>query len=238
MFCSHCGYSVVPTSAPRSPVEEHNSRVALAMQRSNIKRVAWLFGLLLGGSLILGLVSRTNLSPWPVAITSVVDDAIILIFASTCYREILPLLRIPRFRLQDVTTAAALTVATVATVTLYFMLMTRIDIPFIHYTTHFRQAGWSVASMFVFVAVMPAVFEELAFRGVIQSSLEHVFDGRDAWVIQAALFSVLHLTPVIFPSHFLLGLCLGFLRWRGKSLYPGIVLHGSWNAFILCQELY
>jgi membrane protease YdiL (CAAX protease family) len=92
--------------------------------------------------------------------------------------------------------------------------------------------------MLLLISLMPGIFEELAFRGVIQSTLEHVFDRREALVIQAALFSVLHLLPLDFPSHFVMGLCLGYMRLRTKSLYPGMILHASWNAFILCQELY
>ena len=92
--------------------------------------------------------------------------------------------------------------------------------------------------MFLGVSVMPAVFEELAFRGVIQSSLEHVFTGVEAWLIQGALFSVLHLFPIMFPSHFLMGLWLGWLRRRSGSVYPGMLMHGLWNALVLAHELH
>jgi len=86
------------------------------------------------------------------------------------------------------------------------------------------------------VSAMPAVFEELAFRGVIQTALESVLDRREAWLIQGALFSVLHLTPLSFPSHFLMGLCFGYLRTRSRSLYPGMLLHATWNALVLMAE--
>ena len=79
--------------------------------------------------------------------------------------------------------------------------------------------------------------EELAFRGVIQSSLERVLNARDAWLIQAALFSVLHLYPLIFPSHFLMGLCFGYMRRRSRSIYPGMLLHACWNALVVLKEL-
>jgi membrane protease YdiL (CAAX protease family) len=91
--------------------------------------------------------------------------------------------------------------------------------------------------MLLLVSVVPAIIEELAFRGVIQSSLEKVFDARDAWIIQAALFSVLHLLPINFPSHFLMGLCFGYARNRTRSLYPGMLMHASWNAFVVLREL-
>ena len=99
------------------------------------------------------------------------------------------------------------------------------------------QAGWPAWTGFVLVSVMPAIFEELAFRGVIQSSLERVFNARDAWLIQAALFSLLHLSPLVFPSHFAMGLAFGWIRMRSRSLYPAMLLHGAWNALVVFQEL-
>jgi membrane protease YdiL (CAAX protease family) len=74
---------------------------------------------------------------------------------------------------------------------------------------------------------MPAVIEEVTFRGVIQTSPEHVVNRRGTWLIQAALLSILHLLPAIFLSHFAMGLCFGILRNRSKSLYPGMLLHAA-----------
>jgi len=44
------------------------------------------------------------------------------------------------------------------------------------------------------------------------------------------------LAPLAFPSHFLMGLCFGYLRTRSRSLYPGMLLHAAWNAFVLMAE--
>jgi len=92
--------------------------------------------------------------------------------------------------------------------------------------------------MLALVSLMPAVVEEVAFRGVIQSALQRVAGEREALLIQAALFSVLHLMPMMFISHFFMGLCFGYARVRSKSLYPGMVLHAAWNACVLCRELH
>ncbi len=131
----------------------------------------------------------------------------------------------------------AVALACATAISLYFVLMQRFGIEILGETAEFRKAGWSVGQMLLLVSVMPAIFEELAFRGVIQSSLEKVFDSRDAWIIQAALFSVLHLLPINFPSHFLMGLCFGYARNRTRSLYPGMLMHASWNAFVVLREL-
>ena len=36
----------------------------------------------------------------------------------------------------------------------------------------------------------------------------------------------------MFPSHFLMGLCFGYMRRRSRSIYPGMALHAMWNALV------
>jgi membrane protease YdiL (CAAX protease family) len=87
-------------------------------------------------------------------------------------------------------------------------------------------------------ALAPAVFEEVAFRGIIFERLRRVLGEREGWLVQAAFFSVLHLSPVIFLTHFAMGLILGWLRIRARSLLPCMILHASWNAASIVLELY
>lgn len=82
----------------------------------------------------------------------------------------------------------------------------------------------------------PPLVEELAFRGCILDRLQRIMANRDANLLHAAMFSTLHCNPVILPSHFVIGLVLGWLRLRSGSL-PGIVLHAVWYASIATEEL-
>ena len=84
---------------------------------------------------------------------------------------------------------------------------------------------------------MPAIFEELAFRGYILAQLDRWLRPGEALFVQAALFSVLHVSVAVFLSHFIMGLGLGLLRRRTHSLYPGMLAHGCWNAWVVTAEL-
>ena len=53
---------------------------------------------------------------------------------------------------------------------------------------------------------------------------------------QAALFSVLHSSAVIFSSHFAMGLVFGWLRMRTGSLIASMILHAAWNAANILLE--
>jgi membrane protease YdiL (CAAX protease family) len=67
--------------------------------------------------------------------------------------------------------------------------------------------------------------------------LDTLLTPTEALLVQAALFALLHLGIAIFPSHFVIGLILGAVRRRARSLYPGMAVHAGWNALVLAAEL-
>jgi hypothetical protein len=236
-FCAYCGPSSgVPTFQIASPALPAASG-RFAANWSEFKRVGWLFGSLLSCSLVLGLVARSGNNAWPIAIATAVDALLAVGFAITRFEDIRPLLYWPWADATRLWQAVAVVVAFFVLMPSYFAMLRHFGAPFARLSAPFLSAHWPIWSIYALISLAPAIFEELAFRGVIQSALARLIQPREAWLIQAALFSILHLSPVIFPSHFVMGLCLGFLRWRLKSLYPGMLLHASWNALVIHQEL-
>lgn len=80
-----------------------------------------------------------------------------------------------------------------------------------------------------FVAI-PALVEELFFRGVILPGLAHRLAPRRALVVSAVLFGLIHLTPIGIVVGTVAGLILGWVRLRSGSVLPSIALHGATNA--------
>jgi sodium transport system permease protein len=87
----------------------------------------------------------------------------------------------------------------------------------------------------VTLAVVPAVFEELCFRGFLVASLRTVVSASWAAVIAAVLFGLFH--EVISPGRLMtstfIGLVLGWVRVRTGSVLPCIVLHAVHNGLML-----
>ncbi|MBB4603183.1 hypothetical protein HNQ93_002947 [Hymenobacter luteus] len=83
------------------------------------------------------------------------------------------------------------------------------------------------------MAVVPAVSEELFFRGVLQRNLVQ-WAGRHAGIwLAAAVFSAAHFQFQGFVPRFVLGLVLGYLyEWSGNILVP-MAAHFAQNAFQL-----
>jgi membrane protease YdiL (CAAX protease family) len=86
------------------------------------------------------------------------------------------------------------------------------------------------------VCVNAAVFEELAFRGVIFGVLRKHVGLQETMLITAAAFAILHLSAFALVSHTLMGLYFGWLRYRSESLYPAMLAHFLHNALALANE--
>ncbi|SHJ34606.1 hypothetical protein SAMN02745146_2862 [Hymenobacter daecheongensis DSM 21074] len=101
------------------------------------------------------------------------------------------------------------------------------------FLTRFNSTGRFLIGLLV-IAIVPAISEELVFRGVIQRNLVQWFGSRHAGVwLAAAIFSAIHFQFFGFVPRFVLGLILGYLyEWSGNILVP-IVAHFTQNAFQL-----
>ncbi len=83
------------------------------------------------------------------------------------------------------------------------------------------------------LAVVPAISEEVAFRGFILSGLRTRYGTWASIVISACLFGFLHVLLSLFQRLFnatLLGLILGLLAVKTKSLWPCMAFHATNNA--------
>jgi membrane protease YdiL (CAAX protease family) len=80
------------------------------------------------------------------------------------------------------------------------------------------------------IAVLPALCEELVFRGVLLTSLAAWRGSGLAVVLSAAAFGLVHFDPVRPLFALVLGLALGLLRVRTASLRPSAVVHAFFNA--------
>jgi sodium transport system permease protein len=83
---------------------------------------------------------------------------------------------------------------------------------------------------YVIIALLPAVCEELAFRGFILSGLRH--GGSKWWAIglAAVFFGIAHGIVQQSLSAAILGMVIGYLAVQTGSLVPCILFHVTWNT--------
>jgi len=91
--------------------------------------------------------------------------------------------------------------------------------------------GWG----YFLLALVPAIWEELAFRGLIQSKLRKVFSVKLSILLSAASFGIFHFSNLLTqsPAQALPGVILalffgigwGYLTVRTRSVVPAMISH-------------
>ncbi|WP_432798760.1 lysostaphin resistance A-like protein [Poriferisphaera sp. WC338] len=86
--------------------------------------------------------------------------------------------------------------------------------------------------------LLAPVFEEIFFRGVVQTALLNMLGKQQRWLViflAATGFALIHLSALPswqpLPSLFLLGLIMGYVYEKTGSLLPPILIHMGFNAF-------
>lgn len=93
-----------------------------------------------------------------------------------------------------------------------------------------KSFGALTVNLFV-IAILPALGEELLFRGVIQQIFQKMYkSGHSAIWITAILFSAIHLQFYGFLPRLILGLVFGYLFYWGGSIWLPVTAHFVNNA--------
>ena len=86
---------------------------------------------------------------------------------------------------------------------------------------------------YLVVGMLVPVAEELVFRGAVLRVLLNVFARRSHWIaiaISAVVFGIIHMNLAQGFHATLIGLLLGWMYYRTRSVFPGIVLHWINNS--------
>ncbi len=96
----------------------------------------------------------------------------------------------------------------------------------------------NIFALIIVLVILPAVLEELIFRGIIFSGLLRNSGFKFALLFSSALFGLIHFNFVQGISAFLTGLILGWLYWRYNSLIIPIIAHGFNNLLSIIFNRY
>ncbi len=91
---------------------------------------------------------------------------------------------------------------------------------------------------FLAFAIAPAICEEIAFRGFLLSGFLRGGRERLAIVLSALTFGIIHMIPQQVLNASLLGLVIGLIAVRTRSLFPGILFHLTYNGLELLRSRY
>ena len=88
------------------------------------------------------------------------------------------------------------------------------------------------------MAFMPAVGEELFFRGLLFGSWKYRLGPLAAMVVSSLIFGGFHMSLVKLLPTAMLGLCFSYVVWKTGSIYPSMILHFMNNLLALMMMKY
>ena len=95
---------------------------------------------------------------------------------------------------------------------------------------------WGILS----IAIVAPVLEECLFRGAIEGHLLTIW--KKPWaaiVVSALIFGLIHMNPAQMLYASIIGVVLGWLRWRTDSIVPGIIGHILNNSIaVITMRIY
>jgi membrane protease YdiL (CAAX protease family) len=96
-----------------------------------------------------------------------------------------------------------------------------------------RLQALSAGPGLLLLTLLPALCEEVLFRGSVLGLLRLRLPTWAAVLLQALAFALLHGMALRVAPTLALGLVLGLLRVRTGSLWPGVLVHALHNAVLL-----
>ncbi len=88
------------------------------------------------------------------------------------------------------------------------------------------------------LALVPALCEELLFRGFLLGGVGSVTGKWGGLLLSAAIFGVFHFFLFRFTVTAGLGIVLGLLCWQSRSIWPGVLAHFLHNALGAVMSVY
>jgi len=97
----------------------------------------------------------------------------------------------------------------------------------------YAKMPFGIPAILAIAAVVAPLLEEFFFRGWLLRLLERRFPAGRAILFTAVIFSAAHFELFGFPTRLLFGAVAGYVAWSTRSIWPGVVLHGFYNATLL-----
>lgn len=96
-----------------------------------------------------------------------------------------------------------------------------------------QAAGWPIWASLLASSLMPALFEEWMYRGLLLQRFRRVLSPALAIAVQAMLFAAMHRDDVMLLPHFVFGVVAGVLRLAAGALWPCMLMHLLWNGHVV-----
>ena len=224
-FCGSCGVQV---SSEKRILETHSVQLVIAFY------IAYLIFAV--GAYIFYEESNTVITE---IIIESVFIALTLSFCLFDWKAIIALYNIKKIDFKGVAFSVIFPVASAASV--YYGIEALNGVLFEDSYGYFESYIYYKDSIWygiLFIAILPPIFEELAFRGFLFNQLQKFASPNITIIATAILFGLIHFSFISFLWIFPFGLILGYLRHKYNTLWLGMGVHFIHNLGVLLIEYY
>ena len=228
-FCGACGKEI--TAAQNGSLSNHDDAFAILGPT-----MLYYFITLL----VLATYKLTSVFPagfeGMVSIT-VIDTVIVLAFWAYFFRQLRPLFSLRKIKLPilALTVFCALVASVIVSVVADLINISISDDVF--YSTYlFEDTDHPFLFATLFIAVHPAIFEEVAFRGFLYDNVVQLATPRNAIFITGFVFGIIHLAIISMLWLVPIGVIFAWLRWKYDTLWYGVIGHFVYNFCITLFE--
>ncbi|HEX4795325.1 MAG TPA: type II CAAX endopeptidase family protein [Humisphaera sp.] len=239
-FCNRCGAAWQEGWGDCHNCTRHATAQSLQLQLatpiSPAPAIALYFTLL--GTNLIGILSSVGGSSTEsiLVVLSIVDSIIVAVWAIVYRQDIFKALT-QRVSMRWFIAAAGLSIVTFLLASGSLEVLRRtVGLQRIPIGDNLFHASYGWPAVIALTCIQPAVFEELGFRGVIFGVLGRSLSRGEVIFVSALLFMTLHLAVGAFPHLLVMGLLLGVLRDRSRSLLPGMLMHFLHNLMCILSE--
>jgi membrane protease YdiL (CAAX protease family) len=106
------------------------------------------------------------------------------------------------------------------------------------YYEHYSDSPFPLLFCIISIGVFPAIFEEIAFRGILFNELKNIMSVNATIILTTILFTILHFSFISFLWIFPIGLLFGYLRSKYNTLIYGIIGHFIYNTSIVLIQYF
>lgn len=99
-----------------------------------------------------------------------------------------------------------------------------------------EMANDGIYSVISIIIIAPLT-EEIIFRGIILEGFLSRYSSVKAVIWSSIIFAVFHLNPLQFVTAFAVGVFLGYIYFKTRSLIPCILAHAFYNSLVYGANL-
>ena len=206
---------------------------------ASVKKTKIFFFLLLG---YIGLLHTVKFESTYVTsfISDIIFAAIVTFFFILNYKKLLPLItsKITNYTILITLILFLICLAFLVSNFANFLNQSVFNNAKTSYYEHYIDSPFPLLLSIISIGFFPAVFEEIAFRGVLFDELQKITSVNATIIITTLLFTILHFSFISFLWIFPIGLLFGYLRFKYNSILYGIIGHFVYNSSIVLIEYF